>query len=66
MPSELEYKINDILTVKLEDGQTYIYVKNKRFLQCIRLILDIEKDKTIDYDEIDSVDEAVDVFKQSL
>lgn len=44
MPSELEYKINDILIVKLEDGQTYIYVKNKRFLQCIRLILDIEKD----------------------
>ena len=60
------FKANEYLTLKLEHDQTYIYVKGVRFLQCIRLVLDIQKKNIRDYDEIDSIDEAADVFKQSL
>ncbi|MFX1375197.1 MAG: leucine-rich repeat domain-containing protein [Promethearchaeota archaeon] len=60
------FKANDYITLKLEHNQTYIYVKGTRFLQCIRLVLDIQKDNIRDYDEIDSIDEAADIFKQSL
>ena len=36
-----EFKVNDFLTLKLEDNKTFIYVKGKKFIQCIRLFLQI-------------------------
>ena len=60
------FKANDYITLKLEHNQTYIYVKGKRFLQCIRLVLNIQKNNIPDYNEIDSIDEAAEVFKQTL
>ena len=55
----LEYKINEFLTLKLEGGRTQVYVKGKRFLQCKRLVLNISKKDVPIYDEINSIDEAV-------
>ena len=66
MSTQVEFIINDFLTLKLEGSHTYIYVKGTRFIQCIRLILELEKDQVSDYDEIESIDEAADLFKQSL
>jgi len=60
------FKANDYITLNLEYNQTYIYVKGKRFLQCIRLVLNIQKDNIPSYNEIDSIDEAAEVFKQTL
>lgn len=61
-----EFKINDYITLKLEHNETFIYVQGKKFLQCIRLVLDIQRNDISDYDEIESIDEAAEVFKQSL
>jgi len=59
-------KINEFITLKLENGKTFIYVNGKRFLQCIRLILNIPKNDTRLYDEIESIDEAADLYNKHL
>ena len=41
--SNIEKEINKYITLKLVGGRTYIYVNGKRFIQCIRLILNIPK-----------------------
>lgn len=60
----LSYKVNDYITLKLENRYTQIYVRGKRFLQCIRLVLNIPTDQFNDYDHINSIDEAADVYKR--
>lgn len=62
----IEYKINEFLSLKLEGGRTHIYVKGKRFLQCKRLVLNISKKDVPIYDEIDSIDEAADLYQKHL
>ncbi len=34
--------INEYITLKLVNGNTFIYVKGKRFKQCIKLSLNIQ------------------------
>lgn len=53
-----EYKINDLLTMKLEDGNTVIYVDNTEFLQCKYLLFSFDKENVEEYEEIRSIDEA--------
>ena len=60
--ASLKKKINQYITLKLEYGRTYIYVDGKRFIQCIRLILNIPKYDIPRYDEIDSIDEAAKLY----
>jgi len=62
----LEYKINDYMTLKLENNETNIYVNNQYFKQCKYLFIHIPNDKeTIKkYDTIDSIEEAEHVSKQ--
>ena len=62
----IESKINEYITLKLENGRTFIYVNGKRFLQCIRLILNIPKKDVRLYDEIESIDEAADMYNTHL
>jgi len=62
----IESKINEYITLKFVNGKTFIYVNDKRFLQCIRLVLNIPKKYTRLYDEIESIDEAVDIYNRHL
>lgn len=62
----IEKKVNQYITLKLENGKTYIYVNGKRFLQCIRLVLNIQKKDIRLYDEIESIDEAADLYDKHL
>jgi len=62
----IEYKINEFLSLKLEGGRTQIYVKGKRFLKCKRLVLNISKKDIPIYDEINSIDEATDLYQKYL
>lgn len=62
----IEKEINQYITLKLENGRTYIYVNGKRFLQCIRLILNIPKDDVPIYDEVESIDEAAELYNKHL
>ena len=61
-----EFKINDFLTLKLQNNRTNIYVKNRIFTQCMYLLLNIPVDRIRDYDPIDSIDEAAEVLDRSL
>lgn len=60
------FKINELVDLRLIDGRTYIYVNNKEFLICARLLLNIPIDRIQEANEIKSIDEAAEVFKQSL
>ena len=57
-----EFKINEFLTLKLEDGKTNIYVKGEHFDQCKFLMLNIPIDETHKFEEIESIDEAADIL----
>ncbi len=61
--SELNYKVNDYLTLKLENDKTFIYIKNKRFINCIRLMLQIPKVDIENFEEVNSIDEAASLHK---
>lgn len=62
----IHFKINNYITLKLENMQTNIYVKDKRFIQCKYLLLDIPTENIEDFDEIDSIDEAAKLLNHSL
>ena len=61
-----EFKVNDYITLKLEGRRTNIYVKGELFNQCKFLILDIPVDEISTFDEIQSIDEAVEKLDRSL
>jgi hypothetical protein len=66
-----EFKANEYITLKLEESDehnegyyiTNIYIKNEKFRQCIRLVLQIPQDNVKDYNDINSIDEASERFK---
>ena len=57
-----EFKINEFLTLKLEEGETNLYVKGEYFHQCTYLMLNIPIEDISKYDEIESIDEANDIL----
>lgn len=61
-----EFRINEHLSLKLEEGKTNIYVDNERFSQCKYLLLNIHIDKISTFDEIQSIDEASVNFNKFL
>lgn len=61
-----QFYINDYITLKLEYGETNIYVKNNLFQQCKYLLLNIPADETWRFDEIESIDEAAEVLDRSM
>jgi len=61
-----EFRINEHLSLKLEEGKTIIYVDNERFSQCKYLLLNIRVDKISTFDEIQSIDEASEILDNSL
>ena len=52
------FKVNDHLSLRLENNQTNIYVGGKLFRQCKYLLLNISKDKSTELKKIESIDEA--------
>jgi len=61
-----EFEINKYLKLKLEAGKTNIYVKGRRFQQCMYLLINIPVDQIEDYDEIESIDEAAEMLDRSM
>ncbi|MGV9172476.1 MAG: hypothetical protein ACOC35_07905 [Promethearchaeia archaeon] len=60
------YRINKYITLKLENGQTNIYVAGRVFNQCKFLFINLSMDKVREYDSIKSIDEAEDTLDNSL
>ncbi|TFF88391.1 MAG: hypothetical protein EU548_08925, partial [Promethearchaeota archaeon] len=59
----MEVELNEYITLRLEEKVTVIYIAGERFRHCQRLVLQIPKQEIDAYDEINSIDEASDVFK---
>ena len=64
--STREFEINKYIKLKLEAGTTNIYVKGRKFQQCMYLLLNIPVDRIEDYDEIESIDEAAETLDRSM
>lgn len=58
----IEFKVNNFITLKLENKKTIIYVKENKFLQCKQLVLEIPKENISIYDDINSIDEASEIY----
>ncbi|MHA1104131.1 MAG: leucine-rich repeat domain-containing protein [Promethearchaeota archaeon] len=63
MKLENEFRINDFITLKLEKGNTVIYVDGKLFLQCKKLVLNIPLRKM---DDLNSIDEVAEKFESLI
>lgn len=61
-----EFRVNEYITLKLEEGKTNIYVKDQLFNQCKFLLLDISVDKVSSFDDIESIDEVAEKLDRSL
>lgn len=61
-----EFRVNEHLSLRLEEGKTNVYVNNERFRQCKFLLLNIEVDEIKTFDEIRSIDEASEKLNKSL
>ena len=57
-----EFRINQYLSVRLEDGKANIYVDGKRFIQCRQLVLNIPLIEGEDYSALQSIDEMKEKF----
>ncbi|KKM90724.1 hypothetical protein LCGC14_1235770 [marine sediment metagenome] len=66
MPSKIEFKVNKYITLKLEEGKTNIYLQGELFRQCKYLILNISVDNISSFDEIESIDEAIEKYENSI
>ena len=60
------FKVNEYITLKLEDGITNIYVNDQLFNQCKFLLFTIPLEKVSSYDEIGSIDEAAEQLDCSM
>jgi hypothetical protein len=67
-----EFRINEFLILRLEKDNlnpyphTVIYIKNKPFYQCKSALLNIPADKINSFDEIESIDEAIEKFNSTF
>ncbi len=61
-----EFKVNDLLTLKLENSKTVIYVKGKKFRQCMYLLVNKKVDELEDLLTLDSVEDLVEDLDHSL
>jgi len=58
----IEFRINNFLSLRLEDRTTNIYVNGVLFRQCKYIMLNIPIENIESFDEIDSIDEAADIL----
>ena len=59
-----EFKVNKYLTLKLENGETNIYIDEEMFIQCKYLLLQIPIKTISTFDEIESIDKTAEKFKE--
>ncbi len=64
--SSKEFKVNDYITLMLEEGITNIYIKSRLFNQCKFFLLEIPVKKITELDDVESIDEAAERLDNSL
>ena len=61
-----EFKVNNYITLRLEENRTIIYIDDKPFMQCKSLLLNIPIEEISSFDEIESIDEAAEKLDKSF
>ncbi|KKN00084.1 hypothetical protein LCGC14_1141370 [marine sediment metagenome] len=61
-----EFKINQYITLKLEGGNSNIYLKGELFQQCKYLLLEIPVNNISTFEEIESIDEIAEKLDKNL
>ncbi|MEE9378958.1 MAG: hypothetical protein V3V33_13080 [Candidatus Lokiarchaeia archaeon] len=64
--NDIEFKINNYILLRLEGNYTVIFVKGRRFDYCKRLFIVIPETNVENYDRIESIDEATDLYDHYL
>jgi hypothetical protein len=59
----LKFKVNEYITLALQGEVTIIYVDGKEFMVCKALLLTIPTERIQYYDNIKSIDEAIEVYE---
>jgi len=59
------FKINEFMTLRLEDALTNIYVKDRLFTHCKYLLFEIPTKNVEDYSSFDSIDEVQEYYDRS-
>ena len=57
-----EFKINEIITLRLKDKNTEIYLYGNLFSQCKHLVISIPSEEIKDFNEFESIDQVSDIF----
>jgi len=60
------FKVNDLITLKLIEDKTKIFIGLEEFQQCNFLLLTIPTNQIILYENIESIDEAAEIFDKSM
>jgi len=61
-----EFRINDYISLRLENAKTNLYVKDELFDQCKFLLIDIPIERVSSFEEVDSIDKAEERLDKSL
>ncbi len=62
----LKFKVNEYMSLKLENGKTNIFVNDKIFKHCKFLLLDIPINEVDKFNKIESIDEAEERLDDSM
>ncbi|KKM69570.1 hypothetical protein LCGC14_1449440 [marine sediment metagenome] len=65
MKKDVIFKINEHITVKLEEGITRIYNDGESFIQCKSLLLNIPEKSLYKYNKISSIDDIVYISQEN-
>jgi len=58
------YKINDNITLKLENDRTNIYINGEKFNHCKYLLMNLEAKKIPEYDDFESIDDVFEHYSR--
>ncbi len=61
--ADKEFVVNKLISLRLEDGDTNIYINNKLFRQCKSLTLNIPLEEAESFNGIESIEEVIEKLK---
>ena len=61
-----EFRVNEYLTVRLEDKKSNIFIKGELFQQCAFLMINIPEEEISSFTKIKSIDDAAELLDSSL
>ncbi|MFW9882644.1 MAG: hypothetical protein ACFFG0_57005, partial [Candidatus Thorarchaeota archaeon] len=53
------FKVNEYISLKLINIKTVVFVNGEEFLHCKHLLLDLTKDSSVSFENIDKLEEKI-------